>query len=69
MYMASIYSLCLESSKTDNIKISMVYLHSGAKALLQNSFLVHQYIASSVYGDLQSSFGKHFFECCTAVLS
>jgi len=30
---------------------------------------VHQYIASSVSGGLQSSFGKHFLERCTAVLS
>jgi len=42
------YSLCLENSKIDGIKISMVYLHSGAKNLLQNIFVLHQCVWRSL---------------------
>jgi len=49
--------------------MSMVYLHSGAENLLQNIFLLHQYIVFSVSGGLWSSPGKHFLECWRAILS
>ena len=49
--------------------MSMVHLHSGANNLLKKSFLLQQYTTSNVSGGLWSSPGKHFLECCRAVLS
>jgi len=34
---------CAESYKSHSIKMNMVYSHLGAKDLLWNSFLLHQY--------------------------
>ena len=39
-----------ESSGIDSIKISTVYVHSDAKDLFWNSFLLHECIASSFSG-------------------
>jgi fatty acid/phospholipid biosynthesis enzyme len=41
-----------EGLETDGIKMSKVYLHSGAKDLLQSSFFLHQYTASSISGEV-----------------
>ena len=62
-------NLCLESSETDSLKMSVVYLYFCAKDVLWSSFFLHQYTASSITGSLWSSPGKHFLESCRAVLS
>jgi hypothetical protein len=43
-------NLCPESSEADGIKMCVLYLQFGAKDLPRNSFLLHQYTASSVFG-------------------
>lgn len=49
--------------------MSMVYFHSGAKDLLQSSFLLHQYTDSSISGGLWNSPEKNSVEWCRGVLS
>jgi len=44
-----------------------MYLH--AKFHPRNSFILHQFPASSVSEGLESSPGNYFLECCRAVLS
>jgi len=61
--------MCPVSSETDGIKLSMVYLQSDAKELLQNDFRLHQYTASNISGGLWTSPGKKFVICFRAVLS
>jgi hypothetical protein len=64
-----VWNVCPESSETDGIRTNAVYLHSGAKGILWNSFLLHQYTASSISRGLWSRPAKHLLECCRAVLA
>lgn len=64
-----VWNVCPESSETDGMRMNAVYLHSGAKGVLWNSFLLHQYTASSISWGLWSRPAKHLLECCRAVLS
>ena len=63
-----LWNVCPENSETDGIRMSAVYLHSGAQGLLWSSFLLHQYTASSTSWRLWSRPAKHLLECCRAVL-
>jgi hypothetical protein len=64
-----VYNQSLEISETGDIKTSAEYLHSGAKDLLRNSFLLLLYTSYSLSGGLWRSRGKHFLDRSRVVLS